>query len=84
MVEAVARIAEVAGAKCYADPFEPDAHRSEGEGLLSRAASWFSGETASPPLSPASPPLPMADWQPPGLEREGPWRDQPMVGQRVR
>jgi NAD(P)H-flavin reductase/ferredoxin len=84
MVEAVARIAEVAGAKCYADPFEPDAHRSEGEGLLSRAASWFSGETASPPLSPTSPPLSMGDWQPPGLERDVPWRDQPMAGQRVR
>jgi NAD(P)H-flavin reductase/ferredoxin len=80
MVEAVAGIAQAAGAKCYADPFEPEASRSAGEGLLSRAASWFNGETTA---ESASPPLSMADWQP-APEREEPWRDRsPLPRQRV-
>jgi 3-phenylpropionate/trans-cinnamate dioxygenase ferredoxin reductase subunit len=80
MVEAVAEIAQAAGAKCYADPFEPEASRSAGEGLLSRAASWFSGETTAE--SP-SPPLSMADWRPPAPEREEPWRDRPPIPRQV-
>ncbi|MEA2948974.1 MAG: hypothetical protein QOI40_4304 [Alphaproteobacteria bacterium] len=84
MVEAVADIAQDAGAKCYADPFESNANQTEGAGFLSRAAGWFGGETASQPLSPASPPLSMADWQPRASERDESWRDSGMAGQRVR
>jgi hypothetical protein len=53
MVEAVARIAAAAGATCHADPFEADAARPEGRGLLVRAADWLEGMSwvASPPLS---------------------------------
>jgi NAD(P)H-flavin reductase len=77
MVEAVARMAEAAGAKCYTDPFEPDANRREGAGFLSRAADWFSGEmTTSPPLS-------MADWQPQNPERAESLTGSPILPQRV-
>jgi 3-phenylpropionate/trans-cinnamate dioxygenase ferredoxin reductase subunit len=52
MVEAVTQIARAAGARCYADPFEPEANRSEGEGLLSRVVEWLGGDLRlSPPLS---------------------------------
>ncbi len=43
MVEAVARLAKAAGAKCFTDPFEAAANRNDDEGLLSRAVSWFTG-----------------------------------------
>ncbi len=78
MVEAVARIAEAAGAKCYTDPFEPKPDRRDEAGFLSRAADWFNGEmrTASPPLS-------MADWQPQNRERVDPLPGSPIVRPRV-
>ena len=72
MVKAVARIAEATGTKCHADPFEPDVNQREGTGFLSRAADWFSGETASPPLS-------MADWQPQNPERAEPLPGSPVL-----
>jgi len=65
MVEAVARIAGAAGARCHSDPFEPEVSRNEAMGLLARATNWFNGETASPPLS-------MADWQSQNPERDEP------------
>ncbi len=76
MVEAVARIAAAAGAKCHSDPFEPDVSPSEATGFLSRAADWFSGETASPPLS-------MADWQPQDPEGGEPLPATPILRQRA-
>jgi 3-phenylpropionate/trans-cinnamate dioxygenase ferredoxin reductase subunit len=83
MVEAVAEIAQAAGAKCYADPFEPHASRTAGEGFLSRAAGWLSGKAAA---EVTSPPLSMADWQPPAAqERDEAWRHSPPIApQRVR
>jgi len=78
MVEAVARIAEAAGAKCYTDPFEPKPDRREEAGFLSRAADWFNGEmrTTSPPLS-------MADWPPQHQERVDPLPGSPILRPRV-
>jgi 3-phenylpropionate/trans-cinnamate dioxygenase ferredoxin reductase subunit len=72
MVEAIARIAAAAGAKCHSDPFEPDVSRSEEMGFLSRAAHLFSGETASPPLS-------MADWHPQNPEDAEPLPGPPIL-----
>jgi 3-phenylpropionate/trans-cinnamate dioxygenase ferredoxin reductase subunit len=56
MVESVARIAREAGAKCYADPFEPMSNGAESTGLFSRTIAWFGGEArvSSPSIAPAS------------------------------
>lgn len=58
MVEAVARAAVAAGAKCHSDPFEPAPQRDRQRGLLSRASEWLEPEL------PAAPSLSMADWLP--------------------
>jgi NAD(P)H-flavin reductase len=47
MVNAVARIAGTAGAKCHSDPFEAGSHGAA-QGLWSRAARWLSGESRIP------------------------------------
>jgi len=54
MVDAAARKAKAAGARCFSDPFEPSHDGTPG--LLSRAADWLATELQ------ASPPLSMADW----------------------
>jgi NAD(P)H-flavin reductase/ferredoxin len=76
MVEAVAGIATATGARCYSDPFEPEVSRNEATGLLARAADWFNGETASPPLS-------MGDWQPQASEDAESLSATPIVRQRA-
>jgi 3-phenylpropionate/trans-cinnamate dioxygenase ferredoxin reductase subunit len=55
MVEGVARMAREAGAKCYADPFEPMADGGESAGLFSRTIAWFGREArvSSPSIAPA-------------------------------
>jgi len=44
MVEAVARMAQAAGATCYSDPFVSDANGTDEDGVLSRALAWISGD----------------------------------------
>jgi NAD(P)H-flavin reductase len=55
MVESVARIAGAAGARCYADPFEPMSDGGESAGLFSRTIAWFGREArvSSPSIAPA-------------------------------
>jgi len=46
MTESVAAIARAAGARCYADPFVPDAEAPEQATLMTRFGGWF-GESRS-------------------------------------
>lgn len=64
MVEAIARMAAEAGAKCYSDPFEPAGSEREETSLLSRAASWLGSSELRSGEMLSSPPLSMADWTP--------------------
>ena len=52
MTEAVTRMAKAAGARCYADPFLPDAQASEQANLMTRFTGWLSEPRSSPPLAP--------------------------------
>jgi NAD(P)H-flavin reductase len=54
MVESVARVAREAGARCYADPFEPMSDGVQSTGLFSCTIAWFGGEVvSSPSIAPA-------------------------------
>ena len=44
MVQGVARMARGAGAKCYMDPFAPQASRAELGSLFRRATAWFTSD----------------------------------------
>jgi 3-phenylpropionate/trans-cinnamate dioxygenase ferredoxin reductase subunit len=44
MVQAVARMARAAGARCYMDPFAAQTGRAERRGLLHRATAWFASD----------------------------------------
>jgi NAD(P)H-flavin reductase/ferredoxin len=51
MTESVARISKAAGARCYTDPFVPDARPSQqGGSLIMRVAGWLDGSRKSPEL----------------------------------
>ncbi|MGB8399998.1 2Fe-2S iron-sulfur cluster-binding protein [Bradyrhizobium sp.] len=48
MTDSVARIAMAAGARCYTDPFLPDAKPAEQVHLMSRLTGWFNEPKSSP------------------------------------
>jgi NAD(P)H-flavin reductase/ferredoxin len=51
MTESVARISKAAGARCYTDPFVPDAKSGQqGGSLIMRVAGWLDGSRKSPEL----------------------------------
>jgi hypothetical protein len=52
----VTRIAGAAGAKLFADPFEPASNSESGTNLFARAAQWFA------PTVDDSPSLSMSGW----------------------
>jgi NAD(P)H-flavin reductase len=56
MVAAVVRMAKIARAKCYADPFDPQWSRARQEGLWSRAAGWLSGAQIPSTVQPSAAP----------------------------
>ena len=48
MTESVARTAQAAGARCYTDPFVPDAQPAEQASLIARCTRWLDGVRSSP------------------------------------
>lgn len=53
MTESVAALAKAAGARCYTDPFVPDAQTPEQTTLMTRFGGWFSeSRSHSAPLQP--------------------------------
>jgi NAD(P)H-flavin reductase/ferredoxin len=64
MVEAVTRIANAAGARCYVDPFEIASNSESGTNLLTRAAQWFMPNVED------SPSLSMSGWMDQYTERK--------------
>jgi NAD(P)H-flavin reductase len=50
MTESVARIAKAAGARCYTDPFVPNAKPVEQSTLMTRMAGWFNNNPKSGPI----------------------------------
>jgi 3-phenylpropionate/trans-cinnamate dioxygenase ferredoxin reductase subunit len=64
MIEAVTRIAGAAGAKLFADPFEPASNSESGTNLFARAAQWFA------PTVDDSPSLSMSGWTDQYAERK--------------
>jgi len=47
MVQRVARLAGVVGARCYTDPFEAQANESDQRSFLTRATDWLAGDSPS-------------------------------------
>ena len=53
MTKAVARLAKAAGAKCYTDPFVPDAQSARQPGLMTRVADWLNDRAAGDATAPS-------------------------------
>jgi len=65
MTEHVARIAKAAGAKCYTDPFVPNAKLAEHNKLMERLIGWLdTPRRNSPKLQPAQKPARASSYRP--------------------